>query len=158
MGKRTWFQLTNDDTETPTITAGAYSAGDAVGGLLTFDIIQNHNIGGIIKSVVITDKAKQSVEFDLVLFNQTFTPTADNAAFDVSDADLLNCVGVANIPTTAYMDFVDNSVAIVGNLFVSAKSADDNGKLYGQLITRGTPTYASTSDLQIRVIMEVDRS
>jgi len=159
MGNRTWFQLTKDVVQTPTITAGAYSAGDAIGGLLTFDVLKGAH-GGKVVTVVITDKAKQSVALDLVLFNQTFTATADNAAFNPTDADLLNFVGVANIPTTDYMEFVDNSVAITGNLNISVVSADDNNKLYGQLRapSGSTPTYTSTSDLQVRLIMELDRS
>jgi hypothetical protein len=155
---RKWFQWTKDVVQTPTITAGAYSANDAVGGKLTFDVLGGQYIGGIVKTIVITDKEKQDAEFDLILFNQDFTPTADNAAFDPSDTDLLNCIGLANIASTDYLTFVDNSAAIKGGLSISIKSEDSDGKIYGQLVTRGTPTYTSTSDLQVRLIVELDRS
>lgn len=139
---------------TPTITAGAYSANDAVGGLLTFADAFGVNAGNdprgaILDSVVITDLGKQDVQLDLVLFSKTFTATADNAALDVADADLPNCLGV--IKLTDYADFNDSSVVTKAGIGLVIKNTGSDGSLYGQLVTRGTPTYASTSDLTVKV-------
>ena len=47
-------------SQTPTVTAGAYSANDAVGGLLTFaNAARFDKGGGIIKDVIILDDAGQ---------------------------------------------------------------------------------------------------
>ena len=143
-------------TQTPTITAGAYTAGDAVGGLLTFaDAVRTNGGGGIVSKVVIIDDAAQLAPLDLVLFNQTFTATADNAAFDPTDADLQNCIGYIDIAATDYANFNDNAVA--------AKSAGlrmpypiilSGTSLFGQLVVRGAPTYAATDDLTIKLTIE----
>ena len=131
---------------TPTITAGAYAAGDAVGGLLTFTILGAGG-GGIVTGMSVTDKASANAELDLVLFNAPFTATSDNAPFDVSDADLLNCIGYVKVYASGYANFTDNSVGLVTGVGLAFKTA--TGALYGQLVTRSAPTYASTSDLQV---------
>lgn len=138
-------------SQTPTVTAGAYSANDAVGGMMTFvnagasgvDVEQ----GVILDSVIVTDKGKQDALLDLVLFNQGFTATADNGAFTIVDTDLPNIVAVVAIST--YYDAADNSVAFARNLGIPLPLAIPGSALYGQLVTRGTPTYASASDLAV---------
>lgn len=141
---------------TPTITAGIYSAGDALGGLLTFSssLYFRHETGVILTATLI-DKAKQDSATDLVLFNQTFSATSDNDAFDPSDADLLNCLGVINIGASDYADFNDSSIATVRNIGLivgtEGQTLSTDQTLYGQLVTRGTPTYTTTSDVVISI-------
>ncbi len=143
--------------QAPTVTAGAYSANDAVGGLLTFKTRWfTPNSTGVILSVQIKDNAKQNAALELVLFSKTFTATANNDAFDPSDADMVNCLGVIPISGTDYVDFVDNSIATVKNIGLAVRSDDTthgDRAIYGQLVTRGTPTYVATSD--ISVILEI---
>lgn len=136
-------------SQTPVITAGAYSANDAVGGLLTFansTAVAGHT--GVIQSVTIIDEAKQSADLELALFDTTFTPTADNAAFAPSDTVILTCIAV--IPITTYYDFSVNSVGVAVNLGIAFKTSG-SANLFGQLLTRGTPTYAATNDLTIKL-------
>ncbi len=137
----------------PTVTAGIYSANDAVGGLLTFAGIAPNFGGGscILESVVILDEAKQSIAIDLVLFSETFTAAADNAIFSPSDADLLNCLGVISLAAGDYAAFEDTSLATVRNLGLPIKLTGASGSLFGQLVTRGTPTYAATTDIEVAV-------
>lgn len=143
-------------TATPTITAGAYAANDAVGGELTFtDALRESGGSGVILDVVITDKAKQNAALKLVLFSQTFTETADNAAMTVTDADLVSCLGVIDIAAGDYDDFADNSVATVTGVNLGVV-ASGSANLFGQLYTTGTPTYVSTSDLQVRLVVLQD--
>ena len=81
--------------DTPTVTVGAYSALDAVGGKLEFtDVCTSFNNTGQITQGHIKDAAKQNALLILVLFDRDFTATADNAPFAVSDADLLNVCAV----------------------------------------------------------------
>lgn len=140
---------------TPVVTAGAYSANDAVGGLLTFEDVYgavsdgDGQRGALLESVVVSDLGKQSIALDLVLFSETFTATADNDAFDVSDTDILNCLGVVHL--TDYAAFNDSSLATAKGLGIVIKNTSGDGKLYGQLVTRGTPTYASVSDLTVKI-------
>ena len=134
---------------TPTVTAGAYHAKDAVGGRLEFaNAVRAEVHTGTVLKVVVVDKAAQNAELVLFLFNQAFTATADNAAFDPTDADLLNCVGTITISASDYVSANDNSVATKERTLDFALTGTS---LYGQLMCTGTPTYASTSDLKITV-------
>jgi len=141
--------------QTPTVTVGAYAANDAVGGLLTFvdagpnALSGGSNSGVYVDGAVLTDLAKQDIQLDLVLFNQSFTATADNAAFDISDTDMLNVVGVINF--VSYTDANDSSFCAVRGLNIPVLIENASGALYGQLVTRGAPTYAATTDIQVRL-------
>jgi len=135
----------------PAISAGSiYASGDAVGGLLTFANAADTSGGTItIQTVVIIDEDQELAPLELVLFDRTFTATSDNAAFDPSDADLANIIGVVKI--SDYSNFNDNSVAVRTGIGLAAKL---NGTdLFGQLVVRSTPTYTATDD--ITVIVEV---
>lgn len=136
--------------QTPTVSSGSvYASGDVVGGLLTYA-----NVGASagkpvrVVSVNIVDKGQQYADFDLVLFDVAPTVAADNAAFDPTDAELSNCVGIIPVGAGHYTALFDNSVAHVDCDVTCVLTADD---LYGVLVARGTPTYTSTSDLVITV-------
>jgi len=147
-------------TATPTITAGAYSAGDAVGGLLEFEgVASPYDRGAIIVAATLIDKAAQKALMRLILFDRTFTPTADNAPFDPTDADLANVLKYLTFAATDYISFNDNSMAQrLGDLgdavLASVVLAEGGTSLFGQLVTGGTPTYASTSDLIVKLTIE----
>ena len=139
-------------SQTPTVTVGAYSALDAIGGLLTFADIFNAQGGtGVLHTLIITDLAKQSAAMELWLFDRTFTADTDNAVFDVEDTDLPNCIGVIPIATADWFASNDSSVACVRNIGLVA-TAMNGATLYGQLKAVGTPTYASVSDLTIKLV------
>lgn len=138
------------DSVTPTITAGAYSAGEAVGGKLTFEGMPED---GLIKSVTIVDLSEQGVELNLALFHADFTGVSDNAAFDISAADAARLIGNVNIPTTAYKDLGGLKVATVGSVDLGFKltetSTTKRGRIFAQLSTLGTPTYTAVDDITV---------
>ncbi len=147
-------------TVTPTITAGAYTAGDALGGRLDFAGVMRAtgpNRAGVITKVVVTDDAAQLAPIDIVFFNGAFAATADNAAFDPTDADLANCIGYVDVAATDYANFNDNAVA--------AKSSGlrmpfpfvlrpHSVTLCAQMVVRAAPTYAATDDLTVKITVE----
>lgn len=139
---------------TPTITAGAYSAKDAVGGLLTLtNAVRVAGGIGVIEKIMVKDLAMVNAELRLVLFDRTFTAMADDAPWDPSDADLANCLGFIRIGAGDYESFTDNSVATVvsGQLPFQFKLVATTGtSLFGQLYCIGTPTYISVADLTIK--------
>lgn len=146
-------------SETPTITAGAYSSLDAVGGKLEFENVCTpySNSASIVRATVL-DKGKQSALLYLVLFDRDFTETADNTAFTVTDADLANVLGVLEIGTADYIDLHDNSVGQLGfdNLCccIPFELVEGGTSLFGQLMVKtSTPTYTSTSDLIIKLVI-----
>lgn len=134
-------------SQTPTVTAGAYSAGDAVGGLLTFDnaaLVAGD--GGVIKSLIILDDAGQDAQLELWLFKEAFTPMADNAAWAPSEADLRKLVGIISTSDGAWFAAGTPSAARVECSQVYTCTATS---LYGQLKTGGTPTFAATDDITV---------
>jgi len=134
-------------SQTPTVsTSPAYTAGDAVGGLLTFaNAVRESGSSGVLMSVVVIDASQQRPSLELVLFDRTFTASTDNAVFDPTDADLANCIGVVAIGS--WSNFSDNSVATVSG--VSLPIVLNGTSLFGQLLTRGTPTFVATSDISV---------
>jgi len=142
--------------QTPTISTGIYAAGDALGGLLTFaNAVLATGGSGVITKVVIIDYDQELAPIDLVLFNQTFTNTADNAPFDPSDADLANCIGYIDIAATDYSDFTDNSVAAkTSGLRMPFPITLVGTSLFGQMVVRSAPTYTATTDISVRLTIE----
>ena len=147
-------------SETPTITAGAYSALDAVGGKLEFVNARTpfDNSGHIVQAHI-SDKGKQNALLYLVLFSQDFTATADNAAFAVSDADLLNVVGVLEFAVASYSSFNANSFCAIGFLGAAVEIpfalVEGGTSLFGQLFVKtSTPTYAAVDDITVKLIIE----
>ncbi len=141
--------------QTPTIsTSPAYTAKDAIGGLLTFaNAVRASGGTGKIAAVQIEDKGQQKADIDLVLFNATITAPTDNAIFNPSDAEVGTCVGYIPIGGGMYSDFSTNSVAnaIPGLEFVLAGTS-----LFGVLVARSTPTYTSTTDIVVTLTIQQD--
>ena len=141
------------------ISAGvAYAAGDAIGGLLEFpNAARIVGGGGTITKVVIIDKDGELAPIDLVLFDRTFTPTANNAPLDPSDPDLNNCIGYIDIAVTDYVDFVDNSVAAKASGLRMPFDYDLRGggtSLFGQCRIGAIHTYTTTTDLILKLTVQ----
>jgi len=140
-------------SDTPTISAAAiYAAGDALGGKLELaNAVLAAGGAGVIEKITVIDEDQELAGIDFVFFNQDFTATADNAAFDPSDADLANCLGFVGIAATSdYSDFNDNSVATKTSglrMPFYFKLAAGQTTLPGQSVVRGTPTYTAVDDL-----------
>jgi len=134
-------------SETPSVTIGAYSAGDAVGGLLTFvSAARETGLGGIIKDVKIIDDAGQDAEMELWLFRAAYTPIADNAAWAPAEASLHDIVAIISTTNGAWFAAGTPSVARVE---CSQRYECVGTSLFGQLVTRGTPTFAAIDDISV---------
>jgi len=136
-------------SQTPTVTSGSYSANDAVGGLLTFANAGRVAEGsGVLKNVLIIDDAGQDAVLELWLFNATFTAMADNAAWAPSQADLRKLIAVISTNDGDWFAAGTPSVARV-EVSQNYNLAAAGTSLFGQLVTRGTPTFAATDDVSI---------
>lgn len=139
----------------PTVDTGAYATGDLIGGKLTFTgALRNTTNAGYITSVLITDLAAQSADLELVLFstNPTGTTFTDQAAFDVADADVTKIVAVIALGSTSRFNFNDNGVKYLGSLAIplGVTPANTAGTIiYGALVSRGTPTFAASTDVSV---------
>lgn len=141
-----------EKTSTPTITAGAYSAGDVVGGRLSF-VLQAGSGAFFVKSVRIVDDDNEKAASKLYLFNAAPTSIADNAAFAPSVDDLKMLVAIVTIASADFSTINSNAVALVDE-----RSGIDGGMfnvpggtLYGYLVCDATPTYTATTDLSITI-------
>lgn len=138
-------------TVVPTIT-GAYSANDVLGGLLTFnDAAKYGGGGGKVLAVEIVSKIAW-VNADLLMYDEPPTVPADNVASALAAADIGKVVGLAVFTSSTSFGTPNVALKEYGGLGYSCKG----GKaLYGQLVTRGTPTYTA-ADLAVSIIVETE--
>lgn len=102
----------------PTITAGAYSANDAVGQVVSFKVGSGTRKSGIIVAATLLDMDSEAAATDLFLFSHNVTSVADNAAFAPTDAEILRCIGVVNFGTSDYASAGNGSVAQLSGLSI----------------------------------------
>ena len=141
-------------TQNPTVTAGAYSADDNVGGLLTFALAAKATGGGgVIKNVLIVDDAGQDAELELWLFDTTFTAGTDNDAWAPTEAQLHTLITVI---TTADGTYYAGGTPSVCDIEVARRYDCTGTSLFGRLVTRGTPTYVATDDVTVRIMLLQD--
>ena len=143
---------------TPTLTVHAnYVANDYVGtsgAAMEFaGVVQMQNFRGTIFQSILIDAAVQSIAGELWLFDAAPTPPADSAAWTVSDADAKHLLGI--IPFTTYFASAANSVSHGDKVGIPVTPAQGSKSIYGCLVTRGAPAYAS-GDLTVRLFIWQD--
>ena len=137
----------------PTVTAGAYSANDVLGGLMEFQIPWEPG-AGFVDSVRVVDDADQKAAMTLWLFNAAPTAILDNAAFAPTVADLKKVVGKIAIAASDYTTLNGNAVALKAlNSDGQTSFYCPNGILYAYAVPSATPTYAAVTDIQIELRM-----
>ena len=133
---------------TPTVSTSAYASGDAMGGLLVFANVARVSAGsGLLQSVTLNFKSAQTSATDFVWCddNPTGTTVTDNAAVAVAVADYNKC---RVIHVTDCVNLGTPSVCSADNLALPfSLTSGTTGR--GFLVTRGTPTLASTSDVEV---------
>ena len=144
---------------TPTITAGAYSANDVIGGLQTISITAGR--GGVIRRINIADDDSEAAAMKLYIFDQLPTTTiADNAAFAPVIADLKKLIDVVTIVTGDYVTVNSNDYVIKKDLNIDydADNPTDavTSTFYVYAVVTATPTYTATSDLTFRYTVWID--
>lgn len=136
---------------TPTVTAGAYTANDVIGGLLTLPM---ERVSGLIEDVVVIDDANQSAAIDLYFFDEAPTAIADNAAFAPTIADLQKLIGVVSVAGGDYTTVNSNAYATKAlDVGFESKQAFN---IYVYAVVTGTPTFAATTDLTLRFKVNLD--
>lgn len=130
----------------PTVTAGAYAAGDVIGGKLTFSF--GTDVTRVtIRQARVTEAGTGAPAGVLWLFNADPTTIADNAAFAPVIADLRKAV--ARISVSSFTSVNSLGIALVDNVNVSAPVT--SGVLYGYYVCTATPTLGATDALQFEL-------
>lgn len=136
-----------ETSSTPTISTSAYTAGDAVGSVISITSAAKATGGGVrIDSVTVIDKDAESPEFDLLFFSDSIAAVTDNVAFDPSDADLAKCRGGVQILSTDWSVLTDNAVASLIDVNHTIPVLVGT-TLYMVVVIRSADTFTSTSDL-----------
>lgn len=133
----------------PTISAGAYSANDVIGGLLEFPIPRNGS--GFVRGVEITDDDNEKAACKLYLFASRPTAFADNAAFAPTIDDLKSLFAIVTIGSGDYSTINNNAKAIVSTNTSLDFEFQNQPAVYGYLVCDATPTYTATTDLTIHI-------
>jgi len=132
--------------------AGIYSTGDYIGTSTApqsfSSAVRTSGGTGVIKSLLISDKiTTTNVAMELWILDRTFTAPTDNAAWDLSDANMLFVQAVIPIVTTGWYASSAGQVYFDASLSIPVKS---NGTtLYYALVARGTTPSFTSSDLTI---------
>lgn len=141
-----------------TVDTGIYADGDSLCTILpiTGAVRRDGYLSRLI-GVTIIDKDDEGAPFDLYFFDRSVTLPANNAVWNVSDADMLFCQGRVQILTGDYTDCGGNRVAVpdLGHRGLVVKP-NASQTLYMGAICRGTPTYTSASDLYVVLNFEQD--
>jgi len=90
-------------TATLTVTNGAYTAQDVVGGLITLPAVVRANGKEALLNSLMLSPLPSAIPFELWLFNADLaTPIADNGAFALVAADWLKWLGTIQIAAVDY--------------------------------------------------------
>lgn len=141
-----------DKLATPAVTAGAYSAGDIVGGLLTFAAARANDELVVITGAQVISKAAVIPAYTLVLFSADpiGTTKTDNAPYSLAAADAFKVIGTVTFGTSWYDHGTPNSIRSDGLNIVAAPDPGTKN-IYGLLIDATGATLASTGDIQVRL-------
>ena len=142
--------------------ASAYAAKNVVGGtaaaggagLLSFGNVCKASQTIQINSVQVTDKSDNAVGYDLQLFssNPTASTITDKVNMVVASADLPKLLPTISLDTSDHFSFsTTNGQSSLTSLDSGGFVSTTGGTLYGALITRGSPTYSSTSDISVKI-------
>lgn len=138
-----------DVTVTPTVTNGAYSAGDIMGALMSFRVGVNNAV--IVNEIVVMIKAAvtPTLNFVLLTADPASTTKTDNAAYSLNAADAFKVR--KTIPVTTLYDHGTPNEYSSGQVNVVVAPAGGTDTLYGLLIDGTGVTLTSTSDIQVRM-------
>lgn len=134
----------------PTVTNGAYSANDIVGGLLTFsNVARAADEHFIVTGITVICKAAVLPNWTLILANANFggSTVTDNSALSLVSADALTVRKTQQVGNL--MDLGTPNVWSVDGLSIVMAPASGTRNIFGLLIDAVGVTLTSTSDISI---------
>lgn len=136
-----------------TTATTAYVTGDQVGAQFTVaGAARASGGGGYITGVALIDAADIIGGYEVVFFDSSVTPAADNAAFAISDADALKIIGTVQLAGS--VDIGNNRLCQAHNLAIPYVCSGGTS-IYALLICRfGHTFFTAATDLQLVVYME----
>jgi len=141
-----------------TVTVGTYAPGNAVGGKIALPGLcaPDPNTKAAITDVVLLDKAAQAVAYDLLLFDADLAGTVtDKTAYAVAAADLSKSLGHLSLSGLISLG-ANGGIITLRNIY--KRLTIPTGGAWAVLVARGAPTFASTSDILLRITTETVRA
>lgn len=143
---------------TVTTAAAAFHDNDQIGTVMEIPGLMEETKGkAILRSLTLLDKAAQKSELDILFFSENPTnAVASNDAASISDAEMASkFLGHVKILATDYEDLAACSFATKQNLSLLLEcNTDRSQSIWALVVSRGTPTYGSTSDLVFKLGVE----
>lgn len=138
-----------------TVTASsAYVANNSVGGLIRFRNITGPQQSGIVQNVTVLSQSVQTSGYKLYLFNDApgSTTVTDKTTPSLNAVDLpklLNVITLVSADST-----IGKTIHVTNGIGVGFITTTQT--LYGVLVTTGTPTYTSTTDISVTLTVLQD--
>lgn len=130
-----------------TTTAGAYTAGDNVGGKMSFEVLNDKKKTAILQSVLVKDGANQKASGEILIFDSNPTVTAtDNSAFAYGTGAYDKLIARVAVASTDYVTTDSKAEAQKMGLGIIIEG-DSTTTLYAVFNTQGTPTYGASSSV-----------
>jgi len=136
---------------TPTVTIDTpYLAGQVVGGVISFDL-RPYATNGFIRQVTLIDENPTTMgPFDIYWFDATPSIVLDGGEYDPTVADLQKLIGISHVLSSRYTNIGTHAFHYDDDLNYGFKTAKKS--MYAYLVcTGGTPSYAATDDLSIKL-------
>jgi len=132
----------------------AYASGQSVGGLITIPAMVRAGRSGVLQSVRLNIKSVQTAQFDIYQFQSLPTGAfIDRTTPALASSDIFLVRPPIQL-TTPYSDF--GTMTVYGtDAIVGARKAGSTAD-YFLIITKGAPTFATPSDVQLCVTYFLD--
>ena len=127
---------------TVTPTAGAYTANDVVGGLITISLADERAVinGGILNQIIVTDSADQGADLTVVLFREAPVAIVDKDPYAPTLADSRKRFATFTVDT--WTDRTSHQEAEILNINRAIR-ADGINALYMYVVAVSTPTFGT---------------
>jgi len=143
---------------TPTIVPAAYADGDVVDSVQTASDAVAYGKGvAELRSLAVIDKANQKADLDVYFFDEAPDNSvgADNAAFTLNDADAPKLLGRIRVAAADYQSAgLDSALANKNDIGMMLQSIAGAQNIFVLVVMRAAATYASASDLIIKLGIE----
>lgn len=136
-----------------TVSLSAYAANDVVGGLIKVPF-KGYGNGGEIRHITVADDDNVKAPLSFYFFRSLPTSILDNSAFAPAFEDLKNLMLVVEVAASDYRVLNSNAWAIKNDINTTVDPESDT--LYVYAVTTATPTYSTTSALEVSFTMWVD--
>lgn len=133
---------------TVTVTTGAYTAGDTLGGEITLTNAMRVSGGsGVLTDLILTDADSEGAAMQVLIFDSDPASTsAANDAFAWGSGDLARLLGVVVVEAGDWLTIGADDVAHITGINMAVK-ASGSANLFAHILTTGTPTYTATTDI-----------